>query len=290
MRFSIIIPAYKEKEINKVLRLLLKQTLPKNWKLDKIFVVACGYENFHFLKNRKIQVIKETRRKGKAYAMNLALKRAKSSPKLDVIVIHNADVFPKKNMLKNLFRVFENDNIGIACVRPVPLDKSENFLGFLNNMVWELHHLVSLKSPKVGEVFAFRNIVKNIPKRLATDEAYIESIIRNSGYEIVYVPTSIVFNNGADNISDFINHRRRIFTGHTHVKSRYGYEVSTMNNVRIVKSLLEYLKMKPIKNYKQMFWLVYAILLESYARLLGVIDFYIFNEVPYVWKIVKNHS
>lgn len=54
MIFSIIIPAYKEKEINEVLKLLLKQALPANWKLDKIFVVACGYKKFSFLKDKKL--------------------------------------------------------------------------------------------------------------------------------------------------------------------------------------------------------------------------------------------
>ncbi len=288
MKFSIIIPAYKEKEINKVLGLLLKQRLPKNWRLNKILVVACGYKKFSFLKNRKIELIKESRRRGKAYAMNLALKNIKSNSRSDVIVVHNADVFPKKSMLKNLLKPFENPKVGMTCVRPISLDSPRKFIGFLNNLIWELHHIISLETPKVGEVFAFRNIIKKIPKKLAADEAYIESIIRKNENKIIYVPNAVVFNRGPKNISEFLMQRRRFFTGHVHIKNKYRYKVSTMNIIRVIKATYKYVKTEPPKPPKKMFWLLFAIFLETYARLLGSIDFYIFNKVPYSWKIVKS--
>lgn len=281
-------PAYKEKGINKVLNLLLNQSLSPTWKLYKIFVVACGYENFDFLKSRKIEIIKEKKRSGKAYAMDLALKKIRLNPKINVVVVHNADVFPKKNMLRNLLEPFHDHDVGMTCVRPVSLDDSSSFLGFLNNLVWELHHFVSLVSPKVGEVFAFRNIVKRIPKRLAADEAYVESIIRRRGYRITYVPNAMVSNKGPKNISEFVRQRRRFFTGHVHIKNKYGYKVSTMSVLRIIKATYNYLKITPPKHPKKFFWLMLAMFLESYARLLGTIDFYFFKKVPYSWKIIKS--
>lgn len=288
MRFSVFVPAYKEKEINRVLKLLLTQTLPAKWKMNKIYVVACGYKNFNFLKNRKIQVVRESRRSGKAYALNLALRMMKSIPKTDVIVVHNADVFPKKNMLRNLLKVFEISNVGMTCVRPVSLDNPENFLGFLNNVIWELHHLISLESTKVGEVFAFRNMIKRIPKRLAADEAYIESVVRKKGYKIIYVPSAVVFNRGPQTISEFIDQRKRIFTGHVHIENKYHHKVSTMSTIRMTKAFFKYLKTMRIKTYKQIIWLPCAVILECYARLLGLINFYIFKKVPYVWKITES--
>lgn len=97
--------------------------------------------------------------------MNLALRRIKSDSKLDVIVVHNADVFPKKNMLKNLLKPFEDYSVGMTCIKPVSLNDSEKFVGFLNNLIWSLHHLISLESTKVGEVFAYRNVIKNTKRR-----------------------------------------------------------------------------------------------------------------------------
>jgi len=287
MKFSIILPAYKEKQINKLLKLLLKQSLPKNWKLDKILVVACGYEEFTFIKNKKIRILKESRRRGKAYAMNLALEWIKLKSNPDIIIIQSADTFPKKGMIKGLLKPFRNPIIGISCGRPMSLDSPKNFVGFINNLVWKLHHFVSLEDPKVGEVFAFRNVVKKIPNRLAADESYIESVIKKEGYKVAYAQNAIVFNRGPQTISEFISQRRRIFTGHVHIKNEYHYSVPTMSATRVIKAFLKYLKVETIKSYRQIFWLPSAALLEIYARLLGTIDFYVFNKVPYMWRIVK---
>jgi len=281
-------PAYKERAVNKVLELLLKQSLPENWKLDKILVIACGYKEFYFLKNKKIRILRENKRKGKAYAVNAALKKIRHNTKLDVIIVHNADVFPKKSMLKTLLKPFKNDYIGITCVRPVCLDDSKDFVGFLNKLVWDLHHLVSLENPKVGEVFAFRNIIKKVPKKLAADEAYIEFVTQKRGYKIVYVPNAVVFNRGPRNIIDFINQRRRFFTGHVHVKNKYRYKVSTMSIIRVTKAFLKYLKVQPINPPKRILWLMCSMFLEAYIRVLGTIDFYVFRKVPYAWEIIKS--
>jgi cellulose synthase/poly-beta-1,6-N-acetylglucosamine synthase-like glycosyltransferase len=288
MRVSIIVPAYKEKEVNEVLGLLLKQHLPKRWRLDKIVVVACGYKKFQFLKDEKILVIKETKRSGKAHAMNLALKAINSSSNPDAIVVHNADVFSKAGMLKNLLRLFKDSDVGLTCVRPVPLNDSNNFVGFLNTLVWDLHHLVSLNNTKVGEVFAFRNVVKKIPGTIVTDEAYVESLLKNMGYKIVYVPRAVVFNMGPKILSEFIEQRRRIFTGHVHVENRYDHRVSTMSIMELAKALVGYLKAGQVKCPKRIAWLVAAIAVESFARTLGTIDFYMLKKVPYVWKISES--
>jgi len=288
MRFSIIVPAYKEKEINEVLKLLLKQSPPASWKLGKIVVVACGYKKFPFLKNKKIRIIKEGRRRGKSYAMNLALKNINSSSKSDAIAVHNADVFPKRNMLRNLLRPFENPDVGMTCVRPVSLNDPKKFVGFLNTLVWDLHHFVSLENTKVGEVFAFRNVIKNIPRGLAADEAYIECLLKGRDYKIVYVPHAVVFNRGPQNLSEFIEQRRRVFAGHIHVKNRYKYKVSTMSVIRIIKAVFRYLKTEPIEIPGQIIWLVCAVFLEAYARFLGTVDFYIFKKIPYIWKITES--
>lgn len=287
MKFSIILPSYKEPNINRTIDLLLKQTLPSHVELNKIFVISCGYDDFSFMKHKKIKIIEEQRRKGKAQAINLALKEISSETNSDIVVLQSGDTLPRKNMLKNLLKPFADTQVGMTAGRPVSLDDPKRFTGFLNNLVWFLHHFVSLKSTKVGEVLAFRNILKKIPERLATDEAYIESVIRKKGYKVVYVPSAVVLNRGPQSISDFINQRRRIFAGHLHVRNKYRYEVSTMSVRRVIKAVFGYFKMKSVKNFKQISWLLCAAILEAYARLLGAIDFYVFNKVPYMWDIIE---
>lgn len=58
--------------------------------------------------------------------------------------------------------------------------------------------------------------------------------------------------------------------------------------IRITKAVLKYLKAESIKNPKQIVWIICAVILEAYARLLGAIDFYVFKKVPYIWKITES--
>lgn len=284
IKFSIIIPAYREEDINKLLSILLKQNLPKNMILDKIIVIAAEYGKFHFLKNKKIEIIKEEERKGKASAINVGLEKISS----DIVVLESGDTLPKKNTIKNLLEPFDDPRVGMVTGRPTPLDNPKKFMGFLSHLTWFLHHLVSLERPKATEITAFRKIVEKIPKKLATDEAYIESEIFKRGYKIVYVPEAIVYNKNPAKISDFVKQRRRIFAGHVHLKSQYHYVVSTMDIIKIFRAIFKYFKTKSIKSYKQIIFLFFCIFLEIYARILGAIDYYIFNKVPYIWEIIKS--
>jgi cellulose synthase/poly-beta-1,6-N-acetylglucosamine synthase-like glycosyltransferase len=284
INFSVIVPAYREKNINKLLNILIKQNLPKNMILDKIIIIAAGYENFHFLKNRKIEFIEEKEREGKASAINLGLKKVSS----DIVVLESGDTLPNKNTIKNLLKPFEDPEVGMTTGRPIPLDDPKKFMGFLAHLVWLLHHLISFEKPKGTEISAFRKIFKKIPKKLATDEVYIELEIFKKGYQIVYVPRAIVYNKNPARISDFLKQRRRIFTGHIHLKSQYHYAVSTLDVIKIFEAIFKYFRMKSIKSCKQMIFLFFAIFLEVYARFLGSIDYYVFNKVPYVWEIIKS--
>lgn len=283
LKFSIVIPAYREKTINKLLRVLLRQSLPKNAILDKILVVAGGYKKFNFIRDKKIRIIRERYRKGKAFAINLALKKLNS----DIVILESGDTLAKKDTIKNLLKPFDNPKIGMVTGRPISMDDPKEFVGFMNNLVWFLHHLISFEKPKAGEVLAFRNIIKKIPVKLATDEAYLESVIQKRGYKIVYASNAIVYNKGPRSVPSFIKQRRRIFTGHLHIRNRYCYSVSTMSIKRIIKALMKYLEISSIKDYKKIFWVFFAIYLEGIVRLLAAVDFYFFKKIPYKWEIIR---
>ena len=105
--------------------------------------------------------------------------------------------------------------------------------------MWRLHHKIALITPKLGELVAFRSLVKEIPADTAVDEASIEAIIRKAGYELCYVPDAIVRNKGPENIKDFLKQRRRIAAGHKHLMIEERYEVSTMDPKKILKILFQ---------------------------------------------------
>jgi biofilm PGA synthesis N-glycosyltransferase PgaC len=281
LKFSMIIPAYREEGLNKLLKILLNQNLSK-CELERIIVIAGGYKKYHFLKNKNLVIIKEKGRRGKASAINSALKKTTSN----VIVLMSADILPKKNTIKNLLNPFSNNDVGMTTGRPVSLDNPKKFVGFINNLVWNLHHHISRERAKAGEILAFKKLIERIPRKLAADESYLESVISKNGYKIVYVPNAIIFNEGPKTISHFLKQRKRIFIGHLHVRKKYRYSVSTMNIKDIFKAVIEYFETRPFRNYKEMIWFIFAVLLEIYVRISAIIHFYLFKEVPYKWELI----
>src|SRR5690606_22551145 len=122
-------------------------------------------------------------------------------------------------------------------------------------LLWHLHHLVALQSPKCGEMVAFRKVVKSIPRESAVDEATLEVLLKLIGYKIVYAPRAIVYNRGPNSIKEFIKQRRRVFTGHHWVTTKYNYRVSTMDTASTLAIIRNYLLHHPSQT-KPMFQLV----------------------------------
>jgi cellulose synthase/poly-beta-1,6-N-acetylglucosamine synthase-like glycosyltransferase len=280
MHFSIIIPAYKEKGIHRLVETILSLNFPKNMILDRIILVVCGYRRIPCFKERKVILIKEKRRMGKAFAINLGLKMAKNS---DVIVVASGDILIQENSIIELLKPFSDPRVGMTCGRPVPINDENTIIGFVVHLIWNLHHLISLIRPKAGELVAFRNIIEEIPRKTAVDEASIEAEIYEKNYIIKYVPSSLVFIKGPETISDLIKQRKRIFIGHLHLKNTKGYEVSTMNIWLILINLIKIGKIKLNKIHL----IFFATLLEIYIRLSSAFEFYVLKKNPYKWEIIK---
>lgn len=285
MNISIGIMAFnEEKNIGRLLKALLNQKL-KKIKIREIFVVSSGsvdktneiVKKFS-KKNSIIKLIIETKRRGKALAINSFIKTASSK----ILVLESADTLPKKDSIEKLCIPFLSKNIGICASHPIPTNKKDSLMGFTINLLWALHHRISLKSPKFGELIAFKKIIKAIPNT-AVDEEYIAMLIQKKSLLAKYVPNAIVFNKGPTTIKDFLKQRRRIYCGHLELKKKSHYRVPTMSNFNILKNLIATLEIKP----KHLIWTFGAVMLEAYARLLGMIDFYSRKEHA-VWKIAES--
>jgi len=284
LTFSIILPVYKESNIYLLIKKLLAQAIPKEFYLQKIFIVGLGFNEQDLNKIKKILLIKEMFRKGKATAISTALKNVKS----DIVILQSSDTIPSENTLNNILLPFLGKGVGMVTGRPLSTDNPKTFAGFLNHLIWYLHHIISLSKPKGGEIIAFRNILRKLPHALAADEAYIEYKIHKNGLKIVYSPTAVVYNKGPRKIKDFIKQRERIYVGHLHIKGKYGYFVSTISIVAVVNALFKFFRLNHIKNFREHVWIVLAIFLEVYARFLGMIDYYVMHRLPYKWEIIKS--
>lgn len=284
---SIGVMAYnEEKNIGKLLDLLLHQKL-ENVRISEIVVVSSGsidktnqiVQSFE-KKSHKVKLIREKRRRGKASAVNLFLTRAKEK----IVVLMGADLLLQKDTLENLISPFGNSKIGIVGSHPIPVNDSKTFMGFAANLLWELHHQISLKTPKMGEMIAFRKIFRQIPVLSAVDEANIEPLIRGQGYKAVYASNAIVFNKGPETIGEFIARRRHIYAGHMCTKYEYSYEVSTLSGFKIFLLVLRNIKLSwPFFLYTP---LVAA--LEVFSRFLGFLDYKLKLRNHTIWQITPS--
>ncbi len=256
--------------------------------IDQIVVVssACSdrtdqiVAEYHEIDSR-IQLIKQSERKGKASAVNLFLRAARGH----VCVLVSADTILLDDTVERLCLPFLlDDGIGIVGGHPIPVNDPNKFMGFVSHYIWHLAHSISLRHPKVGEMIAFKNIVRHIPDKTAVDEASIEAIVSASGYLIEYVPDAVVLNRGPETVSDFIRQRRRIHAGHLHLRKHNGYTVSSMNSFKLGQLVLKSIT----PSWKSTFWTLCAVALEGYSRFLGAYDFYARKRNPYIWEMVSS--
>jgi poly-beta-1,6-N-acetyl-D-glucosamine synthase len=285
---SIGICAYNEgKNIGKLLESINKQR-SSIFKFDQIVVIssACTDDTEsiteYFAKyNDKIQLVKQQNREGKASAINCFLEVADSN----ICVLVSADtILRDSNTLELLCTPLLQSNVGITGGHPIPIDDPRHFMGFICHLIWTMAHELSLIQPKLGEIIAFKNSIVQIPVNTAVDESCLESKFSILGYVAHYVPESVIYNKGPSTISDFIKQRRRIYCGHTHLKKHIGYKVSSLNFARLLVIVTKTLR----PNWRSILWTPLAIFLEVYARLLGVYDFYLAKNNPYIWEISRS--
>lgn len=283
---TIGIAAYnEEKNIEKLLDSIFKQKLV-NVKISQVIIVSSGSTDrtnsiVASLKKKhsSIQLFKQKKRLGKAKAVNIILSKAKEN----IIILTSADLIIPETTFEKLITPFRKYRVGIVGSRPIPLNDRRTFFGFAAHMLWNLHHIISLQTPKMGECIAFRKVFKQIPELSSVDEANIESLIKGQGYDAIYSPRAIIYNKGAENLKDFIAGRRRIYFGHLVTKYKYGYSVSTIYGFKI---LLTVLKNMPTSG-KEIIWTGCVILLEAYSRLLGFMDLKK-NRKHVVWQRVES--
>ncbi len=111
--------------------------------------------------------------------------------------------------------------------------------------MWELHHQVAMRRPKLGEVIAFRRIFTAIDVDSLVDEPAIEARIVEAGYTLRYVPEAVIFNHGPVTVDDYLSHRNRIHQGYLAMSRVSGYTPSTMDQRTLIPTVVSFAMRRP---------------------------------------------
>ena len=217
---TIGIPIYnEEKSIARSLKSILLQMSNE----DEIIVVASGCTDNSVLEinkigDKRIRVIEERERKGKASAINIIVKEAKG----DIIVQTDGDVSLDSNAIDNLIRHFSDPKIGGVSGNPIPVIPVNNLFYNWTIMSYRKIGEIREKENKVGTfwhmsgyLLAFRKIaLTEVPFVKGAVDAWMGKIIRDNGYKIIYDKDAKVYVNAPLNIEDFINQKARVRAGY----------------------------------------------------------------------------
>jgi cellulose synthase/poly-beta-1,6-N-acetylglucosamine synthase-like glycosyltransferase len=283
---SVGVMAYNEETAILDALLAISNQEQNHLSIDEVIVVISGsiddterIARSAALEDPRIRIVVEPMRKGKIHSVIHFLEMARN----EICVIACADVVPDKDCFDNLIRPFLSDsNVGMAGPRVIPCEsESQSSIAInLHRELWAIHHNLALVHPKLGEVVMVRKSFVAIPPSVSgCDEVMLESAVHLNGGLLAYVPSAIVQNFGPTDISEYIQHRRRIHGMHLVARRELGYEATTMPVRHAVLPLCKEVFERP----SGLGWILILIAVESKCRLDARLDARRGNR-NYVWE------
>lgn len=269
---SIIITAYKEADtIGKAISSILDNELPKEY---EILILAPDDETLNiahiFAKNNKnIKPIKDLGQ-GKPAALNLAFSKAKG----DILILTDGDVYMSKNAIQAILENFKS-GIGAVTGHPTSINNKRKILGYWSHLLADTAHKRRLKSFKLkkrlfcsGYLYAFRNIIREIPTETLSEDGFISHLIYSKGYKIAYAPQAEVYVKYPTTFRDWLIQKKRSVGGYNQIKLWIGKEIRSFRK----ESLGIFDVLKYAKNLKELFYTFALIFARVYLWLVIFID------------------
>lgn len=270
---SVGIAAYnEEKNIENTLRKWLDEPI------DEIIVVSdASTDKTNKIiqkiskKDKRVRLIERKRREGKPSALNEILKMVKGQ----IIIMTDADLYPKKGSTNFLLKHFKDKKVGLVAGHPV-LINSEGMVGYWSRISFDIMHRKRLNNTELdvtGNLYAIRNgLVRKIPTEVMIDDTYVALMVKKKGYDIVYEPNAIVYVDHPKTIKDFIVQKTRTRTG--------WYQISKDENVKTERSISSGIKIYFPMTLKNLFTLKGII----YLPLFYIMSFYVWIKAWLNWK------
>jgi cellulose synthase/poly-beta-1,6-N-acetylglucosamine synthase-like glycosyltransferase len=284
IKCSVGITAYNEEaNIGRLLEAMINQRLFEV-AITEIIVVASGCTDrteeivrHYMAKDPRIQLQVQARREGKTSAINVFLAHAQER----ICVLESGDTLPREDTIEKMVRMFRDPGVGMTGAQKVAVNTPDHIVGVLSHLRLKMEHQLCLEIPRLGELIAFRKVFEQIPPDVAMDEAFVEALIVRRGMQVRYAPDAVVYSMGPETVSDFVKQRRRNYAGHLYLKDKYGYKVSSLQNVRVLRLAFE----EVWGAIRLLATLGILAALESYSRLLGAWDYRVRKKKHVVWDM-----
>ncbi len=288
---SIILTAYKEE---KTIGKAIQSILDNNLKVDyEILVIAPDEETLNIAKiysgkDSKIKVIKDSG-DGKPLALNKAISYAKG----EILVLTDGDVYIGNKSLTYLLNPLKNKNVGAVSGHPISTNQKDSLFGYWAEVLTNIAHerrLTAIQNKKrffcSGYLFAIRkNLFPKLSKELLSEDGFISHNVYESGNKIDYAPEAEVYVKYPDNFKDWIIQKKRSAGGYNQIKNLIGTEIRSFRK----ESSGGFGLFKFVSKPKEFFWLNLLFLARIYLW------FVIYKDINFgkkthkeIWKRVES--
>ncbi len=233
---TVGIPTYNEEKsiagaINSALRQIKKE--------DEVIVVASGCTDNTvpeikkvIKKDKRVKLIVESERKGKASALNLIIKNARG----EIIVQTDGDVTIGKGAIPALVKHFDNKKIGGVSGNPIPIIPEDNMFYDWTIMSYRKSGELREQQSKAGTfwhmsgyLLAFRKkALPEVPFAKGAVDAWMGKVILDNGYKMVYEPEAKALVKAPLNAKDFVAQKARVRAGYSFLIKQTGKAPRTL--------------------------------------------------------------
>lgn len=282
----IIITAYGEPNTTeRAIRAFLEQNIKEDYEIivSDPFIETKWMIEEKFPDNKSIRFF-EDRGKGKSNALNILFKEIYPKSKGDILILTDGDVYVSNDSVRAILKQFERPHIGCVSGRPMSVNPRNDKYGYWSHFLvdvgaHEISRMYRYEKGKfletTGYLFAFRNLIQEIPTDVAED-TIIPYYIYNLGYVIGYAEDAKVYVKWPTNFNDWMKQKKRAANGHTKL-TKYVKDFPKVKSFsgELVSGLIYLPKLFSYpRNFNEFIWTLELFPLRFYMWISLFIDLY----------------
>ncbi|WP_333596371.1 glycosyltransferase family 2 protein [Schleiferia thermophila] len=215
---TLVVPAYNEEDfILKKVENCLQLDYPKD-KFEIIFITDGSTDRTKELLERRVKVLHEDRRAGKAAAENRAMRFVKS----DIVVFCDANTLLNKNAIRELVKHYKDPEVGaVSGEKRIMNQEAEGASAAGEGLYWKYESTLKKMDSEMrtvvgaaGELISFRtDLVEDLEEDTILDDFMQSMRIALKGYRVIYEPEAYAMETASADVKEELKRKVRICAG-----------------------------------------------------------------------------